>query len=130
MEKKQICALHVKKHVKIYKLHKLGLTNKEIAEAVGTNVGHVWNVLNNYKNDPKFKREAGKIGAETGNGKEKAAPEKKETTDKVGELVKKAVANKKAKAPKAEATAPEVKAEAPASEPAAAPAIVPEEKTA
>jgi transcriptional regulator len=47
----QIKELTAKKHVKIWKLHKLGLTNKDVATALGTNVGHVYNVLKDYKNN-------------------------------------------------------------------------------
>lgn len=50
--KEQILSLDVKKHVKIYKLHELGLSNKEVAEAAETNVGHVYNVLKSYKDNP------------------------------------------------------------------------------
>lgn len=38
-----------KKHQKIYLLSLRGLDNKEIAKKLGTNFGHVWNVLNDYK---------------------------------------------------------------------------------
>jgi transcriptional regulator len=59
--KEKILALAGKKHVKIYKLHELGLTNKEIAEAVGTNSGHVYNVLKDYKDKPSKVEQANAI---------------------------------------------------------------------
>ena len=51
MTKEEVIALSCKKHVKIYKLSQLGLSNKEVAEALKTNVGHVFNVLKSYKED-------------------------------------------------------------------------------
>lgn len=51
--KEQILELQCKKHIQIYKLHQLGLSNKDIAESVKTNAGHVWNVLKSYQSDPK-----------------------------------------------------------------------------
>lgn len=50
--KDQILELDCKKHIKIFKLHQLGLSNKEIAELIKTNQGHVWNVINSYKSNP------------------------------------------------------------------------------
>lgn len=50
-----------KKHVKIYKLKQLGLTNKLIAQAVGTNPGHVYNALKNYELKPELKTQADTI---------------------------------------------------------------------
>lgn len=47
----QIKELTAKKHVKIWKLHKLGLTNKEVAAHLGTNAGHVYNALKTYKDN-------------------------------------------------------------------------------
>ncbi len=52
MTKDQILSLNCKKHIKIYKLSQLGLSNKEIAEALTTNAGHVYNALKNYKDKP------------------------------------------------------------------------------
>lgn len=46
------------KHIKIYKLHTLGLTNKEVAENAQTNVGHVYNVLKEYEANPSKKEKA------------------------------------------------------------------------
>lgn len=40
--------LTCKKHVKIYKLKQLGLTNKQIADELKTNAGHVYNALKKY----------------------------------------------------------------------------------
>ncbi len=51
--KEKICQLTCKKHIKIWKLHELGLTNKEISEAVGTNAGHVYNVIKDYGAHPE-----------------------------------------------------------------------------
>lgn len=58
MTKESIIALTCKKHVKIYKLKQLGLSNKEIAEALATNAGHVYNALKNYDTNPEMKTEA------------------------------------------------------------------------
>lgn len=46
--KEKICQLSCKKHIKIWKLYQLGLKSKEIAEAVGSNTGHVYNVIKEY----------------------------------------------------------------------------------
>lgn len=43
----------VKKHIKIYLLSLEGLKNIEIAKALGTNAGHVYNVLKDYKENPQ-----------------------------------------------------------------------------
>jgi IS30 family transposase len=51
--KEQILKLTCKKHIKIYKLHQLGLSNREIAEAVGSNSGHVYNALKDYQTKPE-----------------------------------------------------------------------------
>lgn len=51
--KEQILSLSCKKHIKIFKLKELGLSNKEIAEALSTNVGHVYNALKDYDKNPK-----------------------------------------------------------------------------
>lgn len=58
MTKEQVIEMSAKKHVKIYKLKQLGLTNKEIAEALQTNVGHVYNALKKYDADDKLKTDA------------------------------------------------------------------------
>lgn len=60
MEEK-ILQLDCKKHVKIYLLSKLSKSNKEIADLVKTNQGHVWNVLNSYKTKPEKAELADKI---------------------------------------------------------------------
>lgn len=52
MKNESIIQLVGKKHIKIFKLHQLGLPNKEIAELLQTNIGHVGNVLKDYKNNP------------------------------------------------------------------------------
>lgn len=59
--KDKIIALNGHKHVKIYKLSQLGLSNKEIAEAVGTNAGHVYNVLKDYKAKPEKVEKANQV---------------------------------------------------------------------
>lgn len=55
MTKETIIALSCKKHIKIYKLNQLGLKNKEIAEALSTNPGHVYNALKSYEVKPELK---------------------------------------------------------------------------
>jgi|GEM_PF-5161744 len=49
----EVKALTCKKHIKIYKLSQAGLTNKQIADALGTNPGHVYNALKDYKTKPQ-----------------------------------------------------------------------------
>lgn len=49
MTKEQVIELNSKKHVKIYKLKQIGLTNKEIASLLNTNAGHVYNALKKYE---------------------------------------------------------------------------------
>lgn len=49
MTQEQVLKMTGAKHVKIYKLNQLGLTNKDIAALLGTNVGHVYNVLKDYR---------------------------------------------------------------------------------
>jgi hypothetical protein len=56
-----IINLTCSKHIKIFKLHKLGLTNKEVAESAGTNVGHVYNVLKDYEANPAKKEKADSV---------------------------------------------------------------------
>lgn len=55
MNKEQIIALNCKKHIKIFKLKELGLKNKEIAESLNTNSGHVYNALKKYEDKPELK---------------------------------------------------------------------------
>lgn len=62
--KEQILKLDVKKHVKIYKLHQLGLSRREIAELLNTNQGHVGNALRDYQNNPNKVELANKISYE------------------------------------------------------------------
>lgn len=52
MTQEQILNLTCLKHIKIYKLHQLGLKDKEVAALLNTNAGHVYNALKKYKNDP------------------------------------------------------------------------------
>lgn len=61
MTKEQVLELKCVKHVKVYKLKQLGLSNKEIAEILETNQGHIWNVLNKYSNDSKLIESANSI---------------------------------------------------------------------
>lgn len=63
MTKEQVIEMNAKKHVKIYKLKQLGLTNKEVAEALQTNVGHVYNALKKYDANDKLKTDADLITA-------------------------------------------------------------------
>lgn len=63
MTKEQVTELNCKKHVKIYKLKQLVLSNKEIAEALQTNVGHVYNALEKYDANDKLKTDADLITA-------------------------------------------------------------------
>ena len=51
--KEQILQLTCKKHIKIYKLHQLGLKDKEVAQLLNTNSGHVYNALKAYKTHPE-----------------------------------------------------------------------------
>lgn len=55
MTKEQVITLDCKKHIKIYKLNQLGLNNKEIAETLSTNTGHVYNALKKYSVNPELK---------------------------------------------------------------------------
>lgn len=52
-EIKKVLDLVCKKHIQIYKLAALNVPNKQIAELLGTNAGHVWNVLNDYSTNEK-----------------------------------------------------------------------------
>ncbi len=47
-----ILDLKCKKHVKIYKLSLLGMPKPQIASALNTNPGHVYNVLKDYNDNP------------------------------------------------------------------------------
>ena len=47
----KVTQLNSPKHVKIWKLHLLELTKKEIALTLGTNYGHVYNVIKDYSNN-------------------------------------------------------------------------------
>lgn len=53
MTKKEIKDLACRKHIKIYLLSKVGLNKQEISKEVGTNYGHVYNVLKDYKDHPE-----------------------------------------------------------------------------
>lgn len=63
MTKEQIIALDCKKHIKIYKLNQLGLSNKEVADALGTNSGHVRNELLIYAQKPERIEKANQTAA-------------------------------------------------------------------
>lgn len=52
MNQEEILQLTSKKHIKIWKLHKLGLSNKEVSGLLGTNAGHVFNVIKEYNSKP------------------------------------------------------------------------------
>jgi hypothetical protein len=47
----EVVNLDCKKHIKIWKLHLLELDKKEIAGTLGTNYGHVYNVIKQYNKD-------------------------------------------------------------------------------
>ena len=70
MTKDQILALDGKKHIKIWLLHKLGMSRKEIAEALKTNAGHVGNEIKAYEKSGLKQMEAEKLTNKTENGKE------------------------------------------------------------
>lgn len=58
MEKQEfILQLKCHKHIKMFKLKNEGLSNKQIAELLGTNVGHVYNEMKKYGDD-QSRREA------------------------------------------------------------------------
>lgn len=61
MKKEEIIELMCKKHIKIYKLNQLGLKNSEVAKSLGTNYGHVYNVLKKYASDPVLVEKANAI---------------------------------------------------------------------
>lgn len=61
MTKEEVLLLTCKKHVKIYKLKQLGLSNKEIATELSTNSGHVYNALKKYDADSKLIENANKF---------------------------------------------------------------------
>lgn len=61
MTKEEIKKLETKKHVKIFLMHKLELSNKDIAWELNTNVGHVYNVLKAYKEDDNKVAAANKL---------------------------------------------------------------------
>lgn len=69
MDKKQILALDSKKHVKIWLLHKLGMSRREIAEALGTNPGHVGNEIKAYEKNEDKRKAAETIGGYKSDGK-------------------------------------------------------------
>lgn len=55
--------LNCKKHVKIYKMKQLGMSNKDIAKELCTNVGHVYNVLKKYKENIELVNKANGINS-------------------------------------------------------------------
>ena len=61
MTEQDVKQLTCKKHVKIYKLKQLGLKNGDIAKALGTNAGHVYNALKKYELMPDLKLKADAI---------------------------------------------------------------------
>lgn len=48
----KIKALSCKKHIKIYKMHQLGMGKKDIAAALSTNAGACYNVIKDYEKTP------------------------------------------------------------------------------
>lgn len=60
----KIKGLSCKKHVKIYKLHKLGMSNKDIATALGTNSGACHNALKDYAANAEKVKKADEITVE------------------------------------------------------------------
>lgn len=61
MNQEQILQLTSKKHIKIWKLHKLGLKAKEIAILLSTPIGNVYNELKTYSQKPERAEAADKI---------------------------------------------------------------------
>lgn len=61
MTEQEVKELTCKKHVKIYKLKQIGLKNSDIAKALGTNPGHVYNALKQYDLKPDLRDMADKI---------------------------------------------------------------------
>ena len=51
-KKQQILSLTQKKHFKIWGLYLIGTPKKEIAGLLGTNYGHVYNVIKEYTANP------------------------------------------------------------------------------
>lgn len=58
MTENDIMQLDCKKHIKIYKLKQIGMSNKSIATNLTTNVGHVYNVLKDYESNPSKKEKS------------------------------------------------------------------------
>ena len=58
MTEQEVKELTCLKHVKIYKLKQLGLKNSEIAKALGTNAGHVYNALKKYDGNDELQAKA------------------------------------------------------------------------
>lgn len=58
MTEQEVKELTCLKHVKIYKLKQLGLKNSEIAKALGTNAGHVYNSLKMYDGNIELQAKA------------------------------------------------------------------------
>jgi len=58
MTEQEVKELTCKKHVKIYKLKQLGLKNSDIAKALGTNAGHVYNALKKYDGNDELQAKA------------------------------------------------------------------------
>lgn len=65
--KEAILKIHSPKHVKIFKLHQAGLTNKEISDTMKTGAGHVYNVLKDYEKNPQKAEAANAIAVEVVN---------------------------------------------------------------
>lgn len=52
MTAQEIKQIHSTKKIKIFLLGQLGLKNADIAKELGTNAGHVFNVLKGFKTNP------------------------------------------------------------------------------
>lgn len=63
MTEQEVKSLNCLKHVKIYKLKQIGMKNSEIAKALGTNPGHVYNALKKYDSDGLLREKANSITA-------------------------------------------------------------------
>jgi len=61
MTEQEVKELTCKKHVKIYKLKQLGLKNSDIAKALGTNAGHVYNALKKYDGNDELQAKANAV---------------------------------------------------------------------
>lgn len=63
MTQEQIVQFQTAKNVKMFLLSQLGIKNGEIAKLLGTNAGHVYNALKEYKDKPDKAEKARQIAA-------------------------------------------------------------------